>query len=124
MEIGWTGNYISKNPSNLFDLKCQILRRGAQSKDVCIEIRFQIDKLISKFNNFQMLIHLVLSLNLFLLATYINFTHIHLVNKYLLNTVLGIRKKASQREFLKQYIRNDFILGINCELSLGCIEAH
>lgn len=84
---------------------------------MCTEIRFQADKLIPKFNNFQMLIHLAFSVNLSLLPTLVNFTHIHLINDHLFNIVLGTREKQD-REFPKQDIRNDFILQLHGELSL------
>ena len=73
------------------------LTEGCRARNACTEFRFQIELLISKFSNFQMLLHLVLSLSLSLLPTDMSFKHIYLIIKYLLITVLDMKESKIER---------------------------
>ena len=73
------------------------LTEGFRARNVDTEFRFQIELLISKFSNFQMLLHLVFSLSLSLLPTDMSFKHIYLIIKYLLITVLDMKESKIER---------------------------
>ena len=73
------------------------LTEGFRARNVYTEFRFQIELLISKFSNVQMLLHLVLSLSLSLLPTDMSFKHIYLIIKYLLITVLDMKESKIER---------------------------